>query len=101
MRAGQSERSLTYRHDPELGWAPIPGSTSIVTNARTIHAQHNRLGFRDIEFARPDVACPGRFQAVGTGCFAAASANFSTAFLNVAVAGDMGVRAVQEMRQRR
>lgn len=52
LRAGKSERSLVYRHDPELGWAPIPGSTSTVTNARTIHAQHNRLGFRDIEFER-------------------------------------------------
>lgn len=29
---------------------------------------------RDIEFARPDVACPGRFQAVGTGCFATTGA---------------------------
>jgi hypothetical protein len=52
LRAGKSERSLTYRHDPELGWAAIPGSTSIVTNARTFHTQHNRLGFRDIEFER-------------------------------------------------
>src|SRR2546421_11631265 len=52
LRAGKSERSLTYRYDPELGWAPIPGSSSTVTNARTFHAQHNRLGFRDIEFER-------------------------------------------------
>jgi hypothetical protein len=52
LRAGKSEQSLTYRHDPELGWAAIPGSTSTVTNARTFHTQHNRLGFRDIEFAR-------------------------------------------------
>lgn len=52
LRAGKSERSLTYRHDPELGWAPIQGSTSTVTNARMIHAQHNKLGFRDIEFQR-------------------------------------------------
>jgi hypothetical protein len=52
LRAGKSERSLTYRYDPELGWAPIPGSASVVTNARTFHAQHNRLGFRDIEFER-------------------------------------------------
>jgi lysophospholipase L1-like esterase len=52
LRAGKSERSLVYRHDAELGWAPIPGSTSTVTNARTIHAKHNELGFRDIEFKR-------------------------------------------------
>jgi hypothetical protein len=52
LRAAKSERSLVYRHDPELGWAPIPGSTSIVTNARTFHTRHNGLGFRDIEFER-------------------------------------------------
>jgi hypothetical protein len=52
LREGASERSLTYRYDAELGWAPIPNSSSIVTNARTIHVQHNRLGFRDIEFER-------------------------------------------------
>ncbi|MBL8765928.1 MAG: VCBS repeat-containing protein, partial [Planctomycetes bacterium] len=29
---------------------------------------------RDVEFARPDVACPGRFQSVGAGCFATTTA---------------------------
>ena len=56
LREGSSERSLTYRYDPKLGWAPVPNSSSVVTTARTIHAQHNSLGFRDIEFetdARP------------------------------------------------
>jgi hypothetical protein len=56
LRESTSERSLTYRYDAELGWAPTPNSSSIVTTARTIHAQHNGLGFRDIEFksdARP------------------------------------------------
>jgi hypothetical protein len=52
LREGASERSLTYRYDAELGWAPIPNSSSIVTTARTIHAQHNSLGFRDIELER-------------------------------------------------
>jgi GDSL-like Lipase/Acylhydrolase family len=52
LREGTSERSLTYRYDAELGWAPVPNSSSIVTTARTIHAQHNSLGFRDIEFER-------------------------------------------------
>jgi hypothetical protein len=52
LRAGKSEQSLTYRHDPELGWAPISGSSSTVTNARTFHTRHNRLGFRDIELER-------------------------------------------------
>jgi hypothetical protein len=52
LREGTSERSLTYRYDPELGWAPVPNSNSVVTTARTIHAQHNSLGFRDVEFQR-------------------------------------------------
>ena len=52
LRAGKSERSLVYRHDAELGWAPVPASDSTVTNARTIHARHNELGFRDVEFQR-------------------------------------------------
>jgi hypothetical protein len=58
LREGVSERSLSYRHDAELGWAAVPGSSSIVANARTIHVQHNSLGLRDIEFsldARPTI----------------------------------------------
>ena len=51
FREGVSERSLSYRYDRELGWAPAPNSDSIVTNARTIHAHHNSLGLRDIEFS--------------------------------------------------
>ena len=53
-----SERSLSYQYDAELGWIPIPGSTSTVTNARTIQAQHNSLGLRDDEFtldAKPTI----------------------------------------------
>src|SRR5436190_18175763 len=53
LREGVSERSLSYQYDAELGWMPIPGSSSAVTNARTIQAHHNSLGLRDIEFA-PD-----------------------------------------------
>jgi hypothetical protein len=52
LREAASERSLTYRYDAELGWMPIPNSSSVVTTARTVHVQHNSLGFRDIEFAR-------------------------------------------------
>jgi hypothetical protein len=52
LRDGVSERSLSYRYDSELGWFPIPNSTSTVTNARTIHVRHNSLGLRDEEFAR-------------------------------------------------
>jgi lysophospholipase L1-like esterase len=58
LREGASERSLSYRYDAELGWVPIPSSNLIVTNVRTIHAQHNSLGLRDIEFspdARPTI----------------------------------------------
>jgi hypothetical protein len=50
LREGVSERSLSYRYDSELGWIPVPGSSSDVTNARTIHADHNSLGLRDEEF---------------------------------------------------
>jgi hypothetical protein len=50
LREGVSERSLSYRYDSELGWAPVPGSSASVTNARTIKAHHNRLGLRDDEF---------------------------------------------------
>ena len=52
LREGSSERSLAYRYDAELGWAPVPNSSAVVTNARTFHLQHNSLGFRDIEFKR-------------------------------------------------
>jgi hypothetical protein len=54
LREGLTERSLSYQYDPELGWAPIPNSRSVVTTARTIHAQHNSLGLRDIEFVGDD-----------------------------------------------
>jgi len=53
LRQDASERSLAYGYDAELGWAPIPNSVSTVTTARAIHATHNSLGFRDIEFS-PD-----------------------------------------------
>ena len=53
LRQDASERSLAYGYDAELGWVPRPGSVSTVTTARTIHAQHNSLGFRDVEF-KPD-----------------------------------------------
>jgi hypothetical protein len=51
LREGVSERSLSYRYDAELGWAPIPNSASVVTNARAVHAKHNSLGLRDEEFS--------------------------------------------------
>jgi len=54
LREGVNERSLSYRHDAELGWFPAPNSSSTVTNARTFRVQHNSLGLRDIEPA-PDI----------------------------------------------
>ena len=51
LREGQSERTIAYRHDPELGWAPVPNSEFTVTAERSIHARHNSLGLRDIELA--------------------------------------------------
>jgi lysophospholipase L1-like esterase len=53
LRQDASERSLAYDYDSELGWTPAPNSSSIVTTARSIHATHNSLGLRDIEY-RPD-----------------------------------------------
>jgi hypothetical protein len=50
LREGINERSLSYRYDAEIGWAPAPNSSSVVVGARTIHVQHNSLGLRDIEF---------------------------------------------------
>ena len=51
LREGVSERSLSYRYDSELGWAPVPNSTSSATNARTVQVRHNSLGLRDEEFS--------------------------------------------------
>jgi hypothetical protein len=62
LREGSSERSLSYQYDAELGWAPVPSSASTVTNARTIHVQHNSLGLRDEEFSadgRPTIVFLG------------------------------------------
>jgi hypothetical protein len=58
LRQGVSERSLSYRYDAELGWTPIPNSTSLATNARTVQVHHNSLGLRDDELtaeARPTI----------------------------------------------
>ena len=38
------------RHRTRLG--PLPQVAPAISSARTIQAQHNSLGFRDIEFAR-------------------------------------------------
>jgi hypothetical protein len=62
LREGVSERSLSYQYDAELGWLPVAESSSVVTNARTIHAHHNSLGLRDQEFSldsRPTIMFVG------------------------------------------
>ena len=51
LRETASERALTYKHDPELGWMPRENSQAVVTTARTIHVKHNTLGLRDVEFS--------------------------------------------------
>jgi lysophospholipase L1-like esterase len=45
----ENERSLTYRHDPVLGWFPTPNSIKKVKGTRTFTATHNSKGFRDRE----------------------------------------------------
>src|SRR5258708_32845469 len=47
LREGTTERSLSYRYDPELGWAALPNSDSVASNVRTVHVHHNSLGLRD------------------------------------------------------
>ncbi len=51
LREGTTERSLSYRYDPELGWAPAANSDSVASNVRSIHVHHNGLGLRDSEFS--------------------------------------------------
>src|SRR6266436_3377566 len=51
LRETLSERSLSYRYDAELGWAPVPNSSSQITTFRTTHFKHNSLGLRDEELS--------------------------------------------------
>ena len=39
LREDASERSLTYAYDAELGWAPVPGSSALVTTCCRLSAQ--------------------------------------------------------------
>ena len=43
------DERLTYRHDPELGWFPIPNSSKSISGSRIITATHNSKGFREPE----------------------------------------------------
>jgi GDSL-like Lipase/Acylhydrolase family len=49
LRDDQSERSLLYAYDAELGWFPRPNSGARFAGSRTVSVQHNSLGLRDIE----------------------------------------------------
>lgn len=51
LREGTTERSLSYRYDSELGWAPLANSDSVAVNIRSVHVHHNSLGLRDSEFS--------------------------------------------------
>jgi lysophospholipase L1-like esterase len=42
-------RALLFRHDAELGWAPIPYAAAAFTGTRTVEVRNNSLGLRDIE----------------------------------------------------
>jgi hypothetical protein len=43
---------LLFRHDPEIGWAPIPNSVATYVGSHPITVRHNSLGLRDIEHDR-------------------------------------------------
>ena len=42
-------RALLFRHDAELGWAPIPNAAATFTGTRTVGVSNNSLGLRDLE----------------------------------------------------
>jgi hypothetical protein len=58
LRETLTERSLAYDYDAELGWLPVPNSSSVIKTFRTTHYKHNSLALRDEEFkldARPTI----------------------------------------------
>jgi lysophospholipase L1-like esterase len=42
-------RALLFRHDAELGWAPVANASAIFTGTRTVAVRNNSLGLRDVE----------------------------------------------------
>jgi hypothetical protein len=42
-------RALLFRHDAELGWAPLPNASATFTGTRTVTVRNNSLGLRDVE----------------------------------------------------
>jgi hypothetical protein len=62
LRETLSELTLGVDWDVDLGWAPKPGSSGIISSFRTTHFKHNSLGLRDEEFvpdARPTIVFVG------------------------------------------
>jgi len=62
LRESSNERSLKFQYDAELGWIPVPNSSSVITTFRTTHFKHNGLGLRDQEFvldAKPTIMVLG------------------------------------------
>jgi hypothetical protein len=53
LRETSTASSLDYEYHPDLGWAPLPGSTGKVVTFHTTNYRHNSLGLRDEEFS-PD-----------------------------------------------
>ncbi|QWG16673.1 SGNH/GDSL hydrolase family protein [Bradyrhizobium sediminis] len=51
LRETLTERALSYDYDAELGWAPLPNSSSLIKTFRTTSFKHNSLGLRDEEFS--------------------------------------------------
>ena len=50
----ESERTLAYQHDEDLGWFPIPNSEHQFELTTSINLKHNSRGFRDIEHELDD-----------------------------------------------
>ena len=45
-------RALLFRHDAELGWAPVPNASATFTGTRTVTVRNNSLGLRNLEPGR-------------------------------------------------
>jgi hypothetical protein len=44
--------AFIYRHDADLGWAPVPNASAAFTGSRTVGVRNNSIGLRDIEHDR-------------------------------------------------
>lgn len=46
--------ALNFTHDAELGWLPMPATTTTIGLPRQLTITNNSLGLRDVEFVRGD-----------------------------------------------